>query len=201
MPEQLTGPGDGQTLWPWFAINADGPKVHLYRLLTLDHGEHLIWKLELQDGKLVGTYSALHDRPSKWVYDRELEVALVRGEPLASGLDELEWGPPHGGNGFPVGVRTAPQGVDPVSGGNTYYAMFPAGSHFDLHWHTHDEYAVVVAGSLTIRLGDEDHALAVGSYIVIPGGLKHSWTVPEGGNDAVIFVRRAGPPDFHFVKD
>lgn len=59
-------------------INSDGPKVHLYRFLTLDDGEHLIWKLELKDGKLVGTYSALHDRPSKWIYDRELEVAMVR---------------------------------------------------------------------------------------------------------------------------
>jgi hypothetical protein len=61
-------------------INADGPKVHLYRFLTLDDGEHLIWKLELQDGKLVGTYSALHDRPSKWIYDRELDVAMVRAQ-------------------------------------------------------------------------------------------------------------------------
>jgi hypothetical protein len=61
-------------------INADGPKVHLYRFLTLDDGEHLIWKLELQNDKLVGTYSALHDRPSKWIYDRELEVAMAKAK-------------------------------------------------------------------------------------------------------------------------
>lgn len=114
-------------------------------------------------------------------------------------LNEIEWGPPGGGNGFPVGVQTAQQGVDPDSGGVTYYALFPAGSHFDLHWHTHDEYVVVVAGELSIRLGEEDHELAVGSYIVIPGSLNHSWTVPAGGEDAVILVRRAGPADFHFV--
>ena len=59
-------------------INSDGPKVHLYRFLPLDDGEHLIWKLELKNGELVGTYSALHDRPSKWIYDRELEVEMVR---------------------------------------------------------------------------------------------------------------------------
>jgi hypothetical protein len=59
-------------------INADGPKVHLYRFLTLDDGEHLIWKLELKNDKLIGTYSALHDRPSKWIYDRELEVEILR---------------------------------------------------------------------------------------------------------------------------
>ena len=50
-------------------------------------------------------------------------------ESLAVNMDELEWSPPGGGNGFPVGVRTATQGYDPISEGRTYYAMFPAGSH------------------------------------------------------------------------
>ncbi|MFT6094417.1 MAG: quercetin dioxygenase-like cupin family protein [Pseudohongiellaceae bacterium] len=119
---------------------------------------------------------------------------------LVANLSEIKWGPPGAGNGFPVGVRTAKQGLDEVSGGITYFALFPAGSHFDLHWHTHDEYAVVVSGSLEIRLGNEIHALEIGSYIVIPGSLEHAWTVPPGGDDAVILVRRAGPADFHFVK-
>lgn len=120
--------------------------------------------------------------------------------PLVINLSELEWGPPGGGNGFPVGVRTARQGIDPVTGGITYYALFPAGSHFDLHWHTHDEYAVVVSGNLEILLADETHALDVGSYIVIPGSQNHSWSVPADGDDAVILVRRAGPADFTFVE-
>ena len=122
-------------------------------------------------------------------------------EPLAVNLNDLEWSEPGGGNGFPVGVRTATQGYDPVSEGRTYYAMFPAGSHFDLHWHTHDEYVVVIAGAPIIRLGDQEHRLSVGSYIVIPGKLNHSWTVPERTEDAVILVRRAGPADFHFVEN
>lgn len=122
-------------------------------------------------------------------------------EPLAVNMSNLEWSPPGGGDGFPVGVRTATQGYDPVSEGRTYYAMFPAGSHFDLHWHTHDEYVVVVAGAPIIRLGDQERHLAVGSYVVIPGKLNHSWTVAEGEEDAVILVRRAGPADFHFVED
>lgn len=120
--------------------------------------------------------------------------------PLVVNLSDLEWGPPGGGNGFPVGVRTARQGTDPLTGGITYFALFPAGSHFETHWHTHDEYAVVVSGSLEILLGDESHVLEVGSYIVIPGSLEHAWTVPVNGDDAVIMVRRAGPADFHFVK-
>src|SRR4051812_43513986 len=35
----------------------DGGKLNLYAYLTLDGGEHLRWKLELKDGKLVGTFS------------------------------------------------------------------------------------------------------------------------------------------------
>ena len=126
--------------------------------------------------------------------------ATLATEPLAIDLNDVPWGAPGGGNGFPVGVRTARQGVDPDTGGITYYAMFPAGSQFDLHWHSHDEYVVVVAGKLSIQLGGQIHSLSVGSYVVIPGELPHSWTVPTGETDAVILVRRAGPADFHFVK-
>ena len=118
--------------------------------------------------------------------------------PVTLNLDDVNWGPTGGGNGSPLGLRTARQGIDPVTGGITYYAMFPAGSHFDLHWHTHDEYVVVVKGSVVIELGEETHSLTVGSYVVIPGKMNHSWDVPLDG-EVVILVRRAGPADFHYV--
>ena len=121
-------------------------------------------------------------------------------KPLAINLDEINWGPPGGGSGSPLGLRTSRQGVDPATGGPTYYAMFPAGTHFDLHWHTHDEHVVVVKGELTIELGDEVYELSTGSYIIIPGRLNHSWDIPEGGTEAVILVRRTGPADFHYVN-
>ena len=120
-------------------------------------------------------------------------------EPVALTLADVEWGPPGGGNGAPVGVQTARQSIDPVTGGITYYAKFPAGSHFDMHWHTHDEFVVVVQGTVTIVLGEESHSVSTGSYIVIPGKLNHSWDVPDGGEDAVIVVRRGGPADFNYV--
>jgi mannose-6-phosphate isomerase-like protein (cupin superfamily) len=120
-------------------------------------------------------------------------------DPVAILLADIQWGPPGGGNGAPVGVQTARQGIDSATGGITYYAKFPAGSHFDTHWHTHDEFVVVVHGTVTIVLGDQSHSVSTGSYIVIPGKLNHSWDVPEGTEDAVIVVRRAGPADFHFV--
>ena len=40
--------------------------------------------------------------------------------PLAINLDEIKWGPPGGGNGSPLGLRTSRQGVDPTTGGPTY---------------------------------------------------------------------------------
>jgi mannose-6-phosphate isomerase-like protein (cupin superfamily) len=120
-------------------------------------------------------------------------------DPVATLLADIQWGPPGGGNGAPVGVQTARQGIDSATGGITYYAKFPAGSHFDTHWHTHDEFVVVVHGTVTIVLGDQSHSVSTGSYIVIPGKLNHSWDVPEGTEDAVIVVRRGGPADFHFV--
>ena len=110
-----------------------------------------------------------------------------------------------GGNGFPVGVRTARQGVDPDTGGITYYAMFPAGSHFDLHWHSHDEHVVVVSGELSIQLGEQTHSLSVGSYVVIPGECLTPGLSPRV-KDAVIWcavpvrrlsLRRIIPFDGH----
>ena len=124
----------------------------------------------------------------------------IAAEDKVVDLSTINWGPPGGGNGFPLGVQTARQGVDPDTGGITYYARFPAGTHYDLHWHTHTEWVVVVAGELSMQLGEENYDLSVGSYIVIPGDMNHSWTVPAGGEPAVILVRRAGPADFFFVE-
>lgn len=126
------------------------------------------------------------------------DAAEQQTESYAVNLEELNWGPPAGGNGSPLGLRTARQGVDPVTGGITYYAMFPAGTHFDLHWHTHDEFVVVVKGSVVLELGENTHTVHVGAYVVIPGGMNHSWDVPDTG-EVIILVRRAGPADFNFV--
>ena len=98
-----------------------------------------------------------------------------------------------------LGLQTARLGIDASSGGVTYYARFPAGSRFELHWHTHNEYVAVVQGEVDLQLGSELHRLETGSYVVIPGSMNHSWDVPDSG-DVVILVRRAGPADFHFVE-
>lgn len=53
----------------------------LYGFITFEGGEHLRWKLALKDGKLVGTFSALHDSPKKWIYDRIGATTLDKAEP------------------------------------------------------------------------------------------------------------------------
>lgn len=126
-------------------------------------------------------------------------LSLAQEQPLVVDLEGIEWGAPAGGNGYPVGLQTARVGTDPATGGITYYARFPAGSRFDLHWHTHHEYVVVVKGEVTLQLGSEKNDLKVGSYVVIPGRLNHLWDVPEH-TEVIILVRRAGPADFNFVE-
>jgi len=65
-------------------VQTDGAKLNLYRFLDFEGGEHLRWKLEFKDGKLVGTFSALHDSPKKWVYDRIGAMTVTKNEAPAS---------------------------------------------------------------------------------------------------------------------
>lgn len=59
-------------------VQQAGPKVNIYVYLDFEGGEPLRWKLELKDGKLVGTFSAQHHSPAKWVYDRIGSITLTR---------------------------------------------------------------------------------------------------------------------------
>ena len=125
--------------------------------------------------------------------------AQAKLEPSVINIADVQWSAPGNRLCYPLGVQTAQLGTDPDNGGPAYLALFPSGSQFELHWHTHNEFVVVVSGNGAIVLGDQRHALSPGSYVVIPGRLTHSWHVPPGGPPLVIQVRRAGPPDFHFV--
>ena len=120
--------------------------------------------------------------------------------PFVINVGDAEWGPPGSSPRFPRGVRTSQLGLDPDTGGPSYFSRFPPGSHFDLHWHTHAEYVVVLSGEGTILLGEESHALTGGSYIVIPARVNHAWDVPAGDTELVILVQRRGPADFNFVE-
>lgn len=125
---------------------------------------------------------------------------------LTDSVDAIAWGPAGGGGGFPLGVRTMRVATDASTQGITYYALFPAGSLFEAHWHSFDEYAVVLRGELVIELGGEAQRLAAGAYVEIGGKQVHSWRVPaskasgDPAEDVILLVRRAGPADFHFLE-
>jgi quercetin dioxygenase-like cupin family protein len=114
-------------------------------------------------------------------------------------LETVLWSEPYAGPlGFPKGAQRASLGIDPRTGGETYYARFPAGTSFELHWHTYAEYAVVLRGKVTHTLATERYVLQPGDYVVIPPRVNHGWTV-DSGADAFLLIRRDGPADFNFV--
>ena len=119
-------------------------------------------------------------------------------------IDDIDWGVEGGGGGFPVGVQTQLIATDKSTQGITYYAWFPEGSYFDMHWHSFDEYAVVLQGNVFLNLAGKELSLEAGAYVEISGKDNHAWNVPAGkngsSNNVILLVRRAGPADFHFVE-
>lgn len=131
------------------------------------------------------------------------EPSVFNGEPkdLLFGLTTAKWSEPYNGPlGYPKGAQRATLIVDQMSGGETYYARFPAGSRFEMHWHAHAEYAVVLSGHVTHFLGSERQSLKPGDYVIIPARTNHGWSM-EAGEEVFLLIRRDGPADFNFVKD
>lgn len=119
--------------------------------------------------------------------------------PAPSRLATARWSAPYEGPlGFPKGAQRTTVSIDPGTGGETYYARFPAGSRFEAHWHAHAEYAVLLSGRVIHTLGHESYSLEPGDYVVVPPRIPHGWTV-DAGADAYLLIRRDGPADFNFV--
>jgi mannose-6-phosphate isomerase-like protein (cupin superfamily) len=133
--------------------------------------------------------------------DRHPERPVTADHPSAPfRLSTAQWSEPYNGPlGYPKGAQRASLGTDPRSGGETYYARFPAGSHFELHWHSHAEYAVVLRGRVTHTLARDSIPLEPGDYVIVAARVPHGWTVDVGG-DAYLLIRRDGPADFNFVE-
>ena len=142
----------------------------------------------------IGAALALGVSATAAVQDTTAELV-----PLVMHWEAADWGPPTNTPGFPQGIRNAPIATDPDTGGPTYLARFPAGSRFDMHWHTSTETVVVLEGAVDITLDGASHTATAGSYIIIPGEAHHAWRVPAD-QDVVLLARRDGPADFHFVE-
>lgn len=132
---------------------------------------------------------------------KQSEKNPASGYPSAPfSLETAHWSEPYSGPlGYPKGAQRASLGIDSRTGGETYYARFPAGSRFALHWHSHAEYAVVLRGKVAHLLGKQRYALQTGDYVVIPPKVEHGWEVDASG-DVFLLIRRDGPADFNFVE-
>ena len=65
-----------------------------------------------------------------------------------------------------------------------------------LHWHRHDEHVTVVAGPFGMSFGEVRQELAVGTYAVIPAGIRHSAWYAAG---TVVQVSGMGPFESIYV--
>ena len=72
---RLNRNGNGGTA---IEIQQEGNKVNFYTLLAFEGGEPLRWKLEYKDEKWVGTFSAQHHNPKKWIFDRIGAITLTK---------------------------------------------------------------------------------------------------------------------------
>ena len=160
------------------------------------HDHRISKRLTALSIALLGLLSASAAGPQK---QSERNAAVEAPSPPFR-LATAQWSEPYSGPlGYPKGAQRASLGVDSRSGGETYYARFPAGSRFALHWHSHAEYAVVLRGKVTHILGKNRYSLAVGDYVVIPPKVAHGWEA-DVREDVYLLIRRDGPADFNFVE-
>ncbi len=59
-------------------VQQAGAKLNAYAYVDFEGGEPLRWKLELKNGSLVGTFSAQHHNPAKWIYDRVGAITMEK---------------------------------------------------------------------------------------------------------------------------
>jgi mannose-6-phosphate isomerase-like protein (cupin superfamily) len=93
------------------------------------------------------------------------------------------------------GASMAPLWGDPSKGAYGALKKVPGGT--DLGWHTHssDQKVVAISGTFDFTLeGQESKELTAGSYVFVPGGMKHRSVCKEGA-DCTWFEEQPGKTD------
>jgi len=94
------------------------------------------------------------------------------------------------------GASMAPLWGDPNKG--AYGALKKVASGTDLGWHTHssEQRVVAISGTFDFTVeGQESKELTSGSYVFVPGGVKHRAICKEGA-DCSWFEEQPGKMDF-----
>lgn len=99
-----------------------------------------------------------------------------------------------------AGMQMARLWGDPKKGAYGALNRWAGGSTVDWHTHTHDNKGVVLSGTLLLTLeGQPEKELAAGSYVFMPGGMKHRTACKEGA-DCVFFAEQPGAGDTKMVE-
>lgn len=105
--------------------------------------------------------------------------------------------------GLPQGSKRTVVRGDAARGPFEAFVRFPDGSELAPHWHTANEFLVIISGSVLFGFGEKaDKTKAVeygpGSYIYIPGKTPH-WVWAK--SELVFLQHYTGPADRHLVSE
>lgn len=118
--------------------------------------------------------------------------AQDKAKPVLWAATEIKWTP----DPESPDVQTAVLWGDPKTGAYGEMARFKAGMEMPMHHHTADVKGVCVSGTMVIGVeGQPEKELPTGSYLFMPGGVKHT-TKCKAGADCVVFDLQPGPADF-----
>lgn len=98
------------------------------------------------------------------------------------------------------GVQQTTLWGNPDKGSHGVLNKFRAGTEVPLHTHTADLRSVVLSGTVVIGVeGQSPKELGPGSYLSLPGGLKHT-TACKTGEDCLFFTTQPGAFDVKPVE-
>ncbi len=99
------------------------------------------------------------------------------------------------------GVMKADLWGNAAKGAHGSLVKFAAGTGNGLHTHTYDIKAVVISGTFLYGSGGAaPKKLGPGSYLLIPGGMKHT-SGCDAGADCLFFEEQSGTFDIKPVKE
>jgi hypothetical protein len=111
---------------------------------------------------------------------------------------DIKWEEMKGG---PPGIMYSSVSGDMTKGRYTAFVKLPAGTTHPLHIHTNDVKLVVISGTFWQAVeGGPQVKLGPGSYLFVPGGLRHTSGVTSDA-DCVLFQESSGKFDLLPVAD
>ena len=120
----------------------------------------------------------------------------MHAKAIAWGATDLKWEAMPGVEG----VQVATLWGDMSKGGYGAFVRLPADQKHPLHIHTHSLKVVIISGEFVYGPeGGPEQSYGAGSYLMIPGGLKHSSA--SGSSELLMFQESTGKWDLKPVME